>query len=82
MKRKGYFTLLGFCLTAAFVVTGCGSIAKEYVGADRQTYEAIAPEYQKYVDADPALDADAKALRKATLESWRYRLEQAEKAGN
>jgi hypothetical protein len=79
--RNGYFALLGFCFVVVCLLPGCGSIAQEYVAADRATYEAVAPEYQKYVDADPALDDDAKALRKATLASWAYRMEQAEKAG-
>lgn len=60
---------------------GCGSIATEYVASDRLTYDAIEPEYRLYVESDDTLDADAKALRLATLDSWDYRLSEAEKAG-
>ena len=81
MKRKGYFVLLGFAVVLALMLPGCGSIAKEYVGADRATYNAIAPEYREYVEADADLDDDAKALRLANLDSWDYRITQAEKAG-
>ncbi len=81
MKRKGYFPLLGFALLILASLTGCGSIAQEYVGADRATYEAVAPEYRKYVEADANLDKDAKALRMATLDSWEYRVRRAEEAG-
>ena len=79
--RKGYFFLMGFAVVLATMLPGCGSIAKEYVGADRATFEAIEPEYRRYVDTDDSLDDDAKALRLATLDSWRYRIEQADKAG-
>lgn len=79
--RHGYFFLLGFCFVVVAMLPGCGSIAKEYVAADRQTYEAVAPEYRKYVEADAGLDDDAKKLRLATLDSWDYRIGQAEKAG-
>lgn len=68
-------------LCAAFMLAGCGSIAKEYVGADRATFEAIAPEYLEYVKADESLDEDAKKLREANVDSWEYRIIQAEKAG-
>lgn len=64
-----------------FLCAGCGSIAKQYVEADRKTYDAIAPEYRKYVEADESLDEDSKKLRLANVASWGYRLEQAEKAG-
>ena len=63
------------------VLGGCGSIAKEYVSADRLTYNAIEPEYRKYVEADESFDDEAKALRYANLDSWDYRIKQAEKAG-
>lgn len=78
--RKGYFFLLGFSFVLALLMPGCGSIAKEYVSADRATYNAIEPEYRKYVEADESLGDAAKALRYATLDSWKYRLDQAEEA--
>lgn len=77
----GYIALIGFLFVVACLLSGCGSIAKEYVAADRATYEAIAPEYRKYVEADESLDDDGKKLRLANSDSWKYRLEQAEKAG-
>jgi hypothetical protein len=74
-------TLALLAALAALSCVGCGSIAKDYVAADRQTLEAVAPEYRRYIEADAALDKDAKALRLATLDSWEYRVTQAEKAG-
>lgn len=79
---KGYFFLLGFAFVAAFVLPGCGSIAKEYVSADRATYEAIAPEYREYVNEDDELTEDQKKLRLANVDSWDYRVTQAEEAGD
>lgn len=69
-------------LCATLLLAGCGSIAKEYVSADRATFEAIAPEYLEYVKADDKLDEDAKKLREANIDSWEYRILQAERAGD
>lgn len=53
---------------------GC-SIAKEYRGADQATFDAIAPEYRSYIEADPKLDPDQKKRRLRTLETWKLRLD-------
>jgi len=53
-------------------------IRGDYTAADRATYDAVAPAYKAYVDADEALDADKKKRRLRTLSTWRLRLEQAE----
>lgn len=71
----------GALVLCAFTLAGCGTIAKEYVAADRAMYEAVAPEHAKYVSEDGTLSDEDKKLRLATLDAWRYRLEQAEKAG-
>jgi len=61
---------------------GCCSttdlIRAEYTAADRATYDAVAPAYQAYVDADASLDSDEKKRRTRTITTWRLRLEQAE----
>lgn len=48
-----------------------------YVEADRLTYEAVAPDHRRYVDADPNLDAEQKARRHRTLDAWAVRLDRA-----
>ena len=63
----------------AWGAAGC-SPAAPYVAADNATYQAIAPEYQAYFNADPALTADQKALRQRTLDTWKLRTTQAQKA--
>jgi uncharacterized protein YcfL len=67
---KKYLLLL---LIVPLACVGC-SAQKEYVKADSITYDAIAPEYGVYVDADTKLDADQKARRKRLIESWALRI--------
>lgn len=43
--------------------------------ADQANYEAIAPEYLAYVNADPALDEPQKERRRRTVQDWATRLE-------
>ncbi len=56
---------------------GC-STQSAYVAADRETYEAIAPEYRAYVEADPKLTPKQKGRRERSVESWGGRLTEAE----
>ena len=51
------------------------SVADAYVAADRATFDAIAPEYRSYVEADASLDEPSKASRLRLLTSWKMRLE-------
>lgn len=61
----------------AAAMAGCAPAAS-YVAAERATYDAVAPEYAAYIDADPSLDAARRSRRHRTLDTWRLRLEQAE----
>lgn len=49
-----------------------------YVKADRATYQAIAPEYIKYVDLDGQLSQDQKDRRHRLVEAWDGRIRAAE----
>ena len=51
------------------------SVADAYVASDRATYDAIAPGYKSYVEADASLDEPSKASRLRLLTSWKMRLE-------
>ena len=64
-------------LAALALLTGCEgiSVADAYVKADQLPYDAIAPSYRAYVEADEALDAPSKASRMRLLESWKLRIE-------
>lgn len=79
--------LLLFALPAAALVGGCSALQAiqgpggAYVAGDRATYDAVAPEYAAYVAADPALAPDQKDRRTRTLQTWRMRVEAAERAG-
>lgn len=59
---------------------GCSVLqvpAASYVAADRATYDAVAPEYAAYVDADDALDQAERARRARTLAAWDARIRAA-----
>lgn len=76
--RNLRFLVLGLVLA----VSGCAAtgevIRADYVQADRATYDAIAPEYLKYLQADQELDSEERDRRERTVRTWRLRLEQAE----
>jgi predicted lipoprotein len=71
------------CAVAALaLLTGCEgiSVADAYVKADRLTYDAIAPGYRAYVEADEKLDAASKQSRMRLLDTWKLRIEANTKA--
>lgn len=70
--------LLSLC---ALALCGCPSIATEYVDADKATYDAVEPEFRKYVAENTKLADEQKQLRYATLDAWKLRIEAAEKDG-
>jgi len=77
-------TLLRASLLSAVLLMAPGCcvttdlIRKDYTAADRATYDAVAPAYKAYVNADASLNADEKKTRSRTITTWRLRLEQAE----
>lgn len=64
-------------LIALVLMAGC-SPGAGYVAADRATFEAVSPEYLKYLAEDGSLDEDQVTRRRATVGAWQARLEQAE----
>lgn len=56
---------------AALLLTGCVLPPSD---ADRLTFEAVAPDHARYVQADPTMPADAKQRRLDLLEAWRLRV--------
>jgi len=59
---------------AVLFLAGCPSVPKEYAAADQATYDAIAPEYTAYVQADPKLTQEQKDRRLRTLQTWKVRI--------
>lgn len=49
-----------------------------YTMADRETFNAIVPDYTRYVRADAQLSQEQRDLKLLTVETWRMRLEAAE----
>jgi hypothetical protein len=67
-------------LLLAGAASGCHlSAAPSYVDADRATYDVVAPDHRRYVEADPTLDDAQKARRGRLLDSWRQRIDAASK---
>ena len=69
-----------FVLAYACIVllSGCNAIPDAWIKADRATFDAVAGEYQGYVEADTLMTPMGKKLRKATIYSWQRRIEAAE----
>jgi hypothetical protein len=64
-----------------FAAAGCASqVPADWVAADRATKQAIAPEYEAYVDADATLTAEQKQRRHNTVATWESRLAEHEAA--
>lgn len=62
---------------------GCAALqspAGPYVAADRATFQAIAPEYEAYLLADPRLTTEQRARRQRTVQTWQLRIDSAEKS--
>jgi len=72
MHRK--YLLLLIC----FLISGCGTLNADYVRADRDTFNAIAPSFKKYVEADESLTDDQVRDRLLTLDTWNKRIERGE----
>ena len=72
-----------FCAVAALVLfSGCEgiSVADAYVEADRLTYDAIAPHYQQYLEADEEITDANRTARIRLLKSWKMRIDANTKA--
>lgn len=61
-------------LTGPPLLTGCGSIQKEDATAQAETYNAIWPRHEAYLDADAALTAEDKTDYKQTGVTWRDKI--------
>lgn len=61
------------------LVAGCCAPEAGFVESQRLTYEAIAPEYRRYVDEDGTLSSGQRKRRYRTIEGWAASIEAAEK---
>lgn len=76
--KKAMVALL-VCVIATGVLSGCATPSEAFVKAERATFTAIAPEYMRYVLADPALSNADKQLRVANLMLWDVGLAEEER---
>lgn len=51
----------------------------EFINHMEETRKAVAPEYEKYVDADATLTPEKKERRKNTLKIWKETIEKFQK---
>lgn len=66
-------------IAAIMILSGCGTVSKSYVDADRKTYDAVSPRYRAYVAADKSLDDTERSRRVRTVDSWLVRIEEGDK---
>jgi len=78
-KSMTQIGVLCFLLITIVLSSNCASINKEYVAADRNTYEAISPRYLNYIEKDKELRDWEKKLQTELTASWLERIEEAEK---
>jgi len=67
--------LLPFAALALLSSCNGISVAGAYHLADQATFDAIAPEYERYIKGDENIDEAGKASRLRTILSWKMRLE-------
>lgn len=63
---------------ASLLVLGSCAPSQVYIRAERSIYDAVAPEYQRYVEQDAQLADDQKERRVRTVTRWRELIEAAE----
>jgi len=78
IKRKRSLLLL-LTVACCAVLPSCAP-PQVYVTADRETFNAVAPEYRAYVEADANLSDVQKERRYRTIDTWQSRVEAAEGA--
>lgn len=69
-------------LICALMLSACVSDNSIYVTGDRATYDVVADEYLELVDSHDDFDAEQKGRRHRLVETWRMRIEEAEKGGS
>lgn len=75
MKNYLLIAAIGFAVTS---LTSCASITRDQVRTDRAAYNAIAPDYLRYVNNDPSLSIQQKSSKKALVDQWEQRLREME----
>ena len=63
-------------IMALFALASCAGVSESHRLADEAIYEAIEPDYRKYVEADESLPQSLKNIKLRTLERWREMLDE------
>jgi hypothetical protein len=72
--KKMKFAAMAAILT---MLASCG-VSEAYLMADRDTFEAVSPDYVRYVQDDEALTEKDRKIFLRTIKIWEERLEAAE----
>lgn len=73
VEKTLFLAALALMALYLLVAPGC-TLQEAYVAADQATYDAVAPEYEGYVNLDTGLTEVQKERRRETLRSWKARL--------
>jgi len=79
-KRGRITTLPPVLLLSVVLLAGCcakSAVFRQYVAADRATYNEIAPAHEQYLLDDEAMSDEDLELWVLLLETWRARIEAA-----
>ncbi len=61
-----------------FSQIGCGSLDRQYVQADRGTYNVLSKHCYRWIGADTSLCEGYRSALQALIRSWDFRIAQAE----
>lgn len=62
-------------IVGLLALTSCVGVSESYSAANESIYEAIAPEYKEYVEADERLPRSLKDAKLRTLDRWKEMLD-------
>ncbi|MEO0479589.1 MAG: hypothetical protein AAF196_08925 [Planctomycetota bacterium] len=78
VKKAGSPLVIAAAIAAVVFGTACESPRASYVDADRATFDAIAPNYRIYVQADTSLTASDVQSELDLVRTWEKRIEAEE----
>ena len=64
-------------LLLSLSLVSCSSLDQQYIEADRELYNIVAPRYLNYIDMDVNLDEEMKELQKGLIAGWDLRIRKA-----
>ena len=69
-------------MVIALTLTGCPSVPRAFVEGEQAAYDAIVPNYSKYVGEDETLSPEEKETLLRTVRAWKFALDRHTEALN